>query len=112
MLTQVSSHLTSQIHPALTDDYAAIQKAAQALVQILGGYEGVQHEMAEKGLGAQLSAWSHGDPKALSPSSLHAVLGRERLSRLANYAGLSQAQTLMGLSGYLPFLMIEESVTA
>ena len=112
MLTQVSSHQTSQIHPALMDDYAAIQKAAQALVQILGGYEGIQHEMTDKGLDAQLDAWSHGEPKALSPSSLHAVLGSERLSRLAKYAGLSQAQTLMGLSGYLPLLMIEEAVTA
>lgn len=112
MLTQVSLHLTSQLHPALADDHEAVQKATKALVQIYGGIEGLQQVITDSGFGAITKAWALGEPKTLSPSDLHAILGADRLARLANYVGLSQAQTLMGLSGYLPLVMTEELLTA
>ena len=108
MLTPVYSTASPGIRPALSDTEPGVRRAALMLVQLVGGLPGLYNLFEERGHGELIAAWCGGQARRITPHQLHDVIGREWLRHLAEFADLSLAQTLAGLSDFLPGYVAHE----
>lgn len=102
MLTPIIAPSTAHLRSVLDGRLEGLRRAAQALFDEAGGARGLENLFQAHGLGHLPQAWAQGHAHVLPPHQLHTLIGREQLARLAQLADLSLAQTLAGLSDYLP----------
>ena len=68
-----------------------------------GGLGDLLSQLQRAGLGTQANSWvSRGQNQPISPDAMEQVFGRDGLSQLARYAGISEAEAARGMSQLLP----------
>ena len=77
--------------------------AAMALVQQMGGLDGLIAKFQAGGLGDVVQSWvGTGANSALSGAQLEQVIGRDTLAQVASQAGMAPAEASSGLAKLLP----------
>ncbi len=77
--------------------------SAMALVQQMGGLDGLIAKFQAGGLGDVVQSWvGTGANSALSGAQLEQVLGRDTLAQVASQAGMAPAEASRGLAKLLP----------
>jgi uncharacterized protein YidB (DUF937 family) len=87
---------------------SALLGAAAQLINSpeIGGLAGLAKLFAQQGQGAAMNSWiGSGQNAPISPESILAVLGNDRIQQLAGSAGLSAGDVQQGLAGVLPQLV-------
>ncbi|CAG4888027.1 hypothetical protein R69919_01124 [Paraburkholderia gardini] len=71
-----------------------------------GGLNGLIQQFKDKGAGDIISSWvSNGENQAISPDTLHSVLGSDTVTNLASKAGVAPDQVSGLLSQILPHVV-------
>jgi uncharacterized protein YidB (DUF937 family) len=71
-----------------------------------GGLNGLIQQFKEKGAGDIISSWvSNGENQAISPDTLHSVLGSDTVTNLASKVGVEPEQVTGLLSQILPHVV-------
>jgi uncharacterized protein YidB (DUF937 family) len=105
----------SQVNPGQVGagrvDQSQVSGLAQAVIAMLndprvGGLQGLAQRFQQNGLGGILDSWvSTGQNQPIDPNSLQQVLGRDRVTQMAQQAGVPAQQGSSLLAVLLPQLI-------
>lgn len=74
-----------------------------ALIQQMGGVQGLIGKLQSSGLGDQVASWvGKGQNLPISAEQITQFLGSDKLQALASQAGVGQQEAASGLAGLLP----------
>lgn len=85
---------------------AGLMAAVMALVQQMGGFEGVLQKLQQAGLGTVVQSWlSNGPNVALGAQQVQDVFGASALQQVAQQAGMNATQAAGAIGQLLPELV-------